>query len=89
MRTTIDVPDELLRQVKAKAALDGLRLKDLITRYLEQGLRGAQPATAPLRRRRSEMPVARAATGLCLPSLSNAEIERILGEEEATGGRPD
>jgi hypothetical protein len=43
MRTTIDLPDELLRQVKARAALDGLKLKDLITRYVEQGLRqGAQ-----------------------------------------------
>jgi hypothetical protein len=86
MRTTIDLPDELLRQVKAKAALDGLRLKDLITRYVEQGLRGAPPA--PRRRQRSELPVARAATGRTLPALTNVEIQRILDEEEAAGGRP-
>jgi hypothetical protein len=87
MRTTIDLPDELLRQVKAKAALSGLRLKDLITRYVEQGLRGASP-TPPLRRRRSELPVARAATGSPLRSLCNADIQRLLDEEEAAGGRP-
>jgi hypothetical protein len=89
MRTTIDLPDELLRQVKAKAALDGMKLKDLITRFVEQGLRGASPPRAPRRRQRSELPVARAATGRTLPALTNAEIQRILDEEEVAGGRPD
>jgi hypothetical protein len=89
MRTTIDLPDELLRQVKAKAALDGLKLKDLITRYVEQGLKGVPPANAPLRRRRSDLPVARPATGRVVPVLTNVEIQRILDEEEAAGGRPD
>ena len=88
MRTTIDLPDELFRQVKAKAALDGTKLKDLITHYVEQGLRGMPPA-APQRRQRSELPVAREATGRALPALTNAEIQRILDEEEAAGGRPD
>lgn len=87
MRTTIDLPDELLRQVKAKAALGGMKLKDLITRYVEQGLRGTPPPSAPLRRQRSELPVARAATGRTIPALTNGEIERILDEEEAAGGR--
>jgi len=90
MRTTIDLPDELFRQAKAKAALDGLRLKDLITRFVEQGLKqGALPSTASARRRRSELPVTRAATGRTLPDLTNAEIYRILEEEETAGGRPD
>jgi Arc/MetJ family transcription regulator len=90
MRTTIDLPDELLRQAKAKAALDGMKLKDLITRFVEQGLEQGTPrSTAPLRRRRSELPVARAATGRMLPSLTNADIDRILEEEETAGGRTD
>ena len=90
MRTTIDLPDELFRQAKARAALDGMSLKDVITRFVEQGLRqGALPPAIPLRRRRSELPVARAATGRTLPDLTNMEIHRILDEEEAAGGRPD
>ncbi len=89
MRTTIDLPDELLRQAKAKAALDGMKLKDLITRYVEQGLRGAPSRTAPRKRQRSELPVARAATGRTLPALTNVEIQRILDEEELASGRPD
>lgn len=89
MRTTIELPDELFRQAKAKAALDGLKLKDLIARYVEEGLQGASSPPAPRRRERSELPVARAATGRTLPSLNGMEIQRILDEEEASGGRPD
>ena len=87
MKTTIDLPDELLRRVKAKAALDGMKLKDLITRYVEQGLRGTPASDTALGRRRSELPVPRAATGRTLPSLTNVEIQRILDEEETAGGR--
>ncbi len=39
MRTTLDLPDEMLRQAKAKAALEGATLKKLLTRYIESGLR--------------------------------------------------
>jgi hypothetical protein len=35
MRTTIDLPDELLRRAKSEAALRGKKLKDLV----EEGLR--------------------------------------------------
>lgn len=35
MKTTIEIPDELLRQAESRAASDGIRLKDLV----EHGLR--------------------------------------------------
>jgi hypothetical protein len=35
MRTTVDIPDELLRRAKSEAALSGRKLKDLV----EEGLR--------------------------------------------------
>jgi hypothetical protein len=35
MRTTVDLPDELLRRAKSEAALRGRKLKDLV----EEGLR--------------------------------------------------
>ncbi|MEP6937495.1 MAG: hypothetical protein ABI871_05440, partial [Chthoniobacterales bacterium] len=54
MRTTLDLPDELFRQIKAKAALEGAKLKDLLTRYVESGLR--QPVRE-LPRHRSKLPV--------------------------------
>jgi hypothetical protein len=42
VKTTIELPDELYREAKAKAALSGRKLKDLI----EQGLRLALVAPA-------------------------------------------
>jgi len=49
----------------------------------------APPSSVPRRRQRSELPVARAATDRTLKALTNAEIQRILDEEESAGGRPD
>ena len=90
MRTTIDLPDELFRQAKAKAAQDGMKLKDLIVRFVQQGLgHGAPPSSATRRRQRSELPVARPATGRTLKALTNAEIQQLLDEEETAVGRPD
>ena len=84
MRITIDLPDELFRRAQARAMLDGIKLKDLITRFVEQGLgQSALQSEVPLRRRRSELPVARAATGRTLPALTNADIHRSLEEEDA------
>jgi len=40
MRTTIDLPDELLRRAKSEAALRGRKLKDLV----EEGLRAVLAA---------------------------------------------
>lgn len=40
MRTTIDIPEGLLRQAKAEAALRGLRLKDIVRDALEDHLAG-------------------------------------------------
>ena len=88
MRTTVDLPDDLLRRVKARAALNGTTLKELIARFVEQGLRRASPSpVAPARRRRSEPPVARPATGRPLPALANADLYRMLDDEEVAGGR--
>jgi hypothetical protein len=80
MRTTLDLPDELFRQVKAKAALDGTKLKELLTRYVEAGLRqSAQSATQP--HKRSSLPVIRARGKWTIPNLT-PELEAKLAEEE-------
>jgi hypothetical protein len=89
MRTTIELPDELLRRVKARAALDGLTLKDLITRYVADGLAlgtrvGIGGGNAPTARpRRSDVPVMIPARGRRLTALTNAEVQVLLDAEEA------
>lgn len=36
-RLTIDVPEELHRQLKVKAATDGVRMADLVRQWIEKG----------------------------------------------------
>ena len=43
MRTTVDLPDDLLRRAKSEAALSGRKLRDL----LEEGLRAVIDKTPP------------------------------------------
>lgn len=50
MRTTIELPDTLYRQIKARAALEGLPVKALVRDLLQRGLAtgaGGRGAAAP------------------------------------------
>jgi hypothetical protein len=80
MRTTIDLPDDLLRQAKAKAALEGKKLKELIAEYVAQGL--SSDNSAYQKSHRSKLPVARRTTGQKLPQLNNQDIQRLLDDED-------
>lgn len=82
MRTTLDLPDDLFRQVKARAALDGTSLKKLLRAYVEEGLRRGSEAPSEGPRKRSPIPVARPASGRRIPALSNSELQGILMEED-------
>ena len=83
MRTTIDLPDSLLRQVKARAALEGLTLKELITSYVAQGLQQGTAQRAAQPRQRSVPPmIAKAATGAPIPALSADELAELEIQED-------
>jgi hypothetical protein len=48
MRTTIDIPDQLMKEAKKKAIEEGITLKELFTRTLEKELSGGvSHQTAP------------------------------------------
>lgn len=42
MRTTIDIPEELLRELKLRAAASDSRLKDVLTEVISLGLAGGE-----------------------------------------------
>jgi hypothetical protein len=77
MRTTLDLPDEVFRQVKAKAAAEGITLKELLTRYVESGLR--QPLVPAGPRRRSKLPVIKR-RGRAIANVT-PELQAKLDEE--------
>ena len=49
MRTTIDIPEHLLRDAKAQATLQGLRLKDIVRDALQRHLEDAGDLREPAR----------------------------------------
>lgn len=69
MRTTIDLPDELYVALKARAAVTGTTLRELVRRFVEQGLR--QPSTSPraAATRREPPPVVVPRTGKPIPAV--------------------
>jgi len=79
MRTTLDLPDPLLRQLKAKAALEGTTLKDLMRRLVERGLQ-LPDEPAPLQPKRTRLPTIRLGRPLRLRRPSNAVLFELLDE---------
>jgi hypothetical protein len=79
MRTTLDLPDELFRQVKAKAALEGTKLKDLLTRFVRSGLR--EPAQRS-QSRRSTLPVIKGRGKKAIPNLTSQRQAHLEEEED-------
>jgi len=77
MRTTIDVPDELLRAVKKKAADHDEKLKDVFVRALEREVGITQ---RPMRRRLTLPLVHSDSPGSV--TLSNADIAETLAEDD-------
>ncbi len=72
MRTTVDIPDTLYRQLKGKAASEGRSVKELILRGVEQELRDQ-----PRRRGRVALPIVPSKRPGSL-KLDNAKIFEII-----------
>jgi hypothetical protein len=83
MKTTLDVPDDLMRAVKLRAVMENRKLKDAIADLLRRGL--SQKAKAPRTlRHRVDLPLVRcsheARPG---EEMTPARVARILLEEES------
>lgn len=78
MRSTFDLPDDLMRQAKIAAVERGVALRDLVAEGLRHIL--AQPSTA---RRRGKLPSIRIAEDAPILRTSIAELKSLEAEEEA------
>ena len=72
MRTTVDIPDPLYRELKGKAANEGRTVKELILRGVEQELRGRRR-----RGKRVSLPIVSSKTPGTL-DLDNDKIFEII-----------
>ena len=78
MRTSIDIPDPLFRHLKARAAMEGSTLRDLMLGLIDRGLNPpATPAAAP-----AVLPSVSLGAPMALgpAELSNASLSAYLDE---------
>jgi hypothetical protein len=81
MRTTLDLPDELFRQVKAKAASEGATLKEMLKRFIESGLRQPSVIAGSLGRRSKPPVIQKRGSGM-IPNLSSELQDKLESEED-------
>jgi hypothetical protein len=78
MRSTFDLPDELMKQAKIVAVERGVTLRDLVTEGLRRVLAGRPPA-----RKRSKLPNIRIADDAPVLRMSSADLGTLEAVEEA------
>ena len=79
MRTTIDLPDDILRKAKIAAVERGTTLRELVSQALVRDRGLESPSHKP--RRRIQFPLARSESPGSL-KLTNADIQQIEDEED-------
>jgi hypothetical protein len=87
MRTSLDLPDSLFEEAKARAVQQGVTVEEMLATCIEAGLRGPQRLEEEMVHGKNAhpLPVAWEADGTVTPARSNAELYAILEEEELGG----
>jgi hypothetical protein len=80
MRSTFDLPDDLMKRAKIAAVKRGSTLRDLVAEALRRLL--AEQA-APVRKSMVDAPV-RLPPGQTIPIRSNSEIAKLFEQEDIT-----
>ena len=82
VRTTIDLPDELYRTLKTRAAIRGVTMRELVRQLVEQGLAGTGSSLVVTAMQEEQLPVAIPAVGSPIRALTDDEIAEIEMEDE-------
>ena len=78
MRTSLELPDALFSRLKARAAMEGIPMKQLLQRYLEEGLIASATPSGSSRSAESLPTLAPKALPITNDQLSNAGLFGLL-----------
>jgi hypothetical protein len=78
MRTTLDLPDDLMKRAKIAAVRRGSSLRDLVSEALRRLL---ADQAVPERKRMTEAPI-KLPPGHTIPIRSNNELARIFEQDD-------
>lgn len=82
MRTTLDLPDTLMRELKARAALEGVKLKDYFASIAQAALQ--RPTAAGAQATRSPLPVFKRPGAKAMPAMTNTELYAIFDAKDCS-----
>jgi hypothetical protein len=90
VRTTVDLPDDLFRKAKARAALQGRPLKTLVADGLKLLLQTPTNIQTSASTRRTKFPIinARDPARKLTPEMVAAAEEQLFADEAAAHARP-
>lgn len=87
MKTTLDLPDDLMREVKIRAINENRKLKDAIAELLRRGL-SLEPLERPAVRHRVGLPLVHCAhEARSDDEMTPERVARVLLEEESEAQR--
>jgi plasmid stability protein len=83
MKTTLEIPDDLMREIKVRAANEDRKLKDLVAELLRRGLTQSERQTSEIRHR-VKFPLVQGHPARPGEELTPERVAQILNDEEAS-----
>jgi hypothetical protein len=80
VKTTLEIPDPLFRRVKAQAAVEGLKLKEVVASALAAYLIRPRPVSKNVRP--CPFPLIRGKTGTIMKQMNNETIAMLQEKED-------
>ena len=88
VKTTLELPDDLMRAAKVRAATQGRRLKDVVAELIRLGLAAEPLVTAPPRSK-VRLPLVRCAHGASpAEEVTPERVADLLARDDAAAVRP-
>ena len=87
MKTTLDLPEDLVREMKLRAVLEGRKLREVATEIFRRGLaqpslQTAVPTQPGVIQNRVKLPLIQGLPGTPKFNLTPEDIDQILSEQE-------
>ncbi|MBS9534224.1 antitoxin [Mycobacterium sp. M1] len=87
MKTTLELPDDLMRAIKVRAAQQDRKIKDVVTELLRRALSQPESAATAAAPRRVRLPLVQCDTAFGSDMTPDRVAAVLLGEEADWSGR--
>lgn len=88
MKTTFDLPEDLVREMKFRAVREGRKLRDVAEDVFRRGLAAPQRAVQTGGRHRIQLPLIPSPAGATPFELSGERLLELEMEADGGGGQP-